>query len=166
MAADGEHVTIAGLVTSVQHRVARNSGNQYGIVTIEDFAGEMSVMFLGKTYQEFSPGLVNDSIVVVRGRVSVRDDGMNLHAVSMFTPDVGPGLGNSTIVIQVQEQRATTAVIGALYDVLIRHAGDNEVRLKLIKGQTARVFEIPYPVTVSADLFGELKTLLGPNCLG
>jgi len=166
VAADGEHVTIAGLVTSVQHRVARNSGNQYGIVTIEDFAGEMSVMFLGKTYQEFSPGLVNDSIVVVRGRVSVRDDGMNLHAVSMFTPDVGPGLGNSTIVIQVQEQRATTAVIGALYDVLIRHAGDNEVRLKLIKGQTARVFEIPYPVTVSADLFGELKTLLGPNCLG
>jgi DNA polymerase-3 subunit alpha len=166
IAGDGEHVTIAGLVTSVQHRVARNSGNQYGIVTVEDFAGEMSVMFLGKTYQEFSPALTNDSIVVVRGRVSVRDDGMNLHAVSMFTPDVGPGLGSGPLVIQVQEQRATTEVVGALNDVLIRHAGDNEVRLKLIKGSTARVFEIPYPVTVSADLYGELKTLLGPNCLG
>ena len=69
-------------------------------------------------------------------------------------------------MIHVQEQRATTDVVGALNDVLIRHAGDNEVRLKLIKGSTARVFEIPYPVTVSADLYGELKTLLGPNCLG
>jgi DNA polymerase-3 subunit alpha len=166
VAGDGEHVTIAGLVTSVQHRVARNSGNQYGIVTVEDFAGEMSVMFLGKTYQEFSPALTNDSIVVVRGRVSMRDDGMNLHAVSMFTPDVGPGLGSGPIVISVPEQRATTDVISALNDVLIRHAGDNEVRLKLIKGQSARVFEIPYPVQVSADLYGELKTLLGPNCLG
>ena len=39
-------------------------------------------MFLGKTYQEFSPALTNDAIVVVRGRVSVRDDGVNLHAVS------------------------------------------------------------------------------------
>ena len=29
-AADGETVTIAGLITSVQHRTARNSGNQYG----------------------------------------------------------------------------------------------------------------------------------------
>ena len=29
---DGETVTIAGLITSVQHRTARNSGNQYGIV--------------------------------------------------------------------------------------------------------------------------------------
>lgn len=165
IAADGEHVTIAGLVTSVQHRVARNSGNQYAIVTVEDFAGEMSVMFLGKTYQEFSPGLVNDSIVVVRGRVSVRDDGMNLHAVSMFTPDLGPGLGSGPVVVSVTETRATTEVIAALGDVLIRHAGSNEVRLKLVKGDVARVFEVPYPVTVSADLYGELKTLLGPNCL-
>ena len=165
VAGDGEHVTIAGLVTSVQHRVARNSGNPYGIVMVEDFGGEMSVMFLGKTYQEFSPALVNDSIVVVRGRVSLRDDSMNLHAVSMFTPDTGASLGSGPLVISVSEQRATTDVVSALNDVLIRHAGNNEVRLKLVKGTTARVFEIPYPVTVSADLYGELKTLLGPNCL-
>ena len=30
-------VTIAGLVTSVQHRVAKQSGNPYGMITIEDF---------------------------------------------------------------------------------------------------------------------------------
>ncbi len=165
VAGDGDHVTIAGLITSVQHRVARNSGNQYAIVTVEDFAGELSVMFLGKTYQEFSPGLLNDSIVVVRGRVSVRDDGMNLHAVSMFTPDVGPSLGAGPIVISLPEQRATTDTIEALGDVLIRHAGDNEVRLRLLKDESARVFELPFPVRVSADLYGELKTLLGPNCL-
>jgi DNA polymerase-3 subunit alpha len=165
-AGDGEQVTIAGLVTSVQHRVARNSGNPYGVVMVEDFSGEISVMFLGKTYQEFSPALSNDSIVVVRGRVSLRDDGMNLHAVSMFTPDIGPSLGAGPLIISVPEFRATTDVVTALNDVLIRHSGENEVRLKLLRGDSARVFEIPYPVTVSADLYGELKTLLGPNCLG
>ena len=166
VAQDGEHVTVAGLITSVQHRVARNSGNQYGIVQVEDFGGEISVMFLGKTYQEFSPALVNDSIVVVKGRVSMRDDGMNLHAVSLFNPDVGPSLGGGPIVISVQESRATTDVIAALNDVLIRHVGSNEVRLRLLTGSSARVFEIPFPVKVSADLYGELKSLLGPNCLG
>ena len=150
----------------MQHRVARNSGNQYGIIAIEDFGGTIDVMFLGKTYQEFSPALSNDAIVVVRGRVSVRDDGMNLHAVSMFIPDVGPSLGSGPLVISVQEHRATTDVISSLGDVLIRHEGDNEVRLKLIKGDTARIFELPYSVRVSADLYGELKTLLGPSCLG
>jgi DNA polymerase-3 subunit alpha len=166
VAADGEHVTVAGLITSVQHRTARNSGNQYGLITVEDFAGEITVMFLGKTYQEFSPALTNDSIVVVRGRVSVRDDGMNLHAVSMFSPDIGQSLGSGPLVISVPELRATTEVVTALNDVLIRHSGDTEVRLKLVKGDTARGFEVPYPVSVNADLYGELKSLLGPSCLG
>tara|TARA_R110000868_G_scaffold411776_1_gene709987 strand:- start:27076 stop:30591 length:3516 start_codon:yes stop_codon:yes gene_type:complete len=162
---DGETVTVAGLVTSVQHRTARNSGNQYGIIQLEDFSGEITVMFLGKTYQEFSPALVGDSIVVVRGRVSVRDDGMNLHAVSLFQPEIGQSLGSGPLVISVPETRATTEVVSKLNDVLIRHAGDNEVRLRLVRGDNARMFEIPYPVTVTADLYGELKGLLGPNCV-
>ncbi|HEY9477819.1 MAG TPA: DNA polymerase III subunit alpha [Microbacteriaceae bacterium] len=165
-AADGETVTIAGLITSVQHRTARNSGNQYGLVQVEDFGADITVLFLGKTYQEFSPALTNDAIVVVRGRVSVRDDGVNLHAVTMFTPDTGQSLGSGPLVISVPELRATTQVVTALNDVLIRHSGKSEVRLKLLKGASARMFEIPYPVTVSADLYGELKALLGPRCLG
>jgi DNA polymerase-3 subunit alpha len=37
---DGDIVTVAGLVTSVQHRVAKQSGNPYGMITVEDFDGE------------------------------------------------------------------------------------------------------------------------------
>ena len=53
-----------------------------------------------------------------------------------------------------------------LADVLRRHSGDTEVTLRLHKGGTAKVFEVPMPVSVSADLYGDLKGLLGPNCLG
>ncbi|MCU1477923.1 MAG: polymerase subunit alpha, partial [Subtercola sp.] len=123
-------------------------------------------MFMGKAYQEFSPALTNDSIVVVRGRVSMRDDGLNLHAFSLFSPDLGQaGSDNGPIEISMADARATTETVQALNDVLIRHSGDSEVRLKLIKGQTARVFEIPFRVRVTADLYGELKSLLGPACL-
>ena len=164
-AKDGETVTVAGLLTSVQHRTARSSGNPFGMVTIEDFGGEVTVLFMGKTYQEFGPSLVGDSIVVIRGRVSERDDGLNLHAVSLFVPDTGTSLGSGPLVISLPEQRATTEVVTALNDVLIRHRGDNEVRLQLVRGDTARMFEVPFPVTVTADLYGELKSLLGPNCV-
>jgi len=162
---DGEIVTVAGLLTGVQHRIARNSGNPYGIVELEDFGGEISIMFLGKTYQEFSPALTSDSVVVIRGRVSMRDDGKSLHAQSMFTPDLGASLGSGPLVISMQEHRATTEVVTRLNDVLIRHAGDNEVRLRLVRGDLARMFEVPFPVSVTADLYGELKSLLGPNCV-
>jgi DNA polymerase III subunit alpha len=163
---DGDTVTIAGLITSVQHRVAKKSGNQYGMIQVEDFSGEITAMFMGKAYTEFAPALVGDSIVVVRGRVSMRDDGMNLHAFSLFAPDLGgQGADTGPLAITLSEARATTDTVTALGDVLIRHGGESEVRLKLVKGTSARVFELPYQVKVSADLFGELKSLLGPYCL-
>ncbi|MGO4534095.1 DNA polymerase III subunit alpha [Leifsonia sp. 2MCAF36] len=162
---DGETVTIAGLVTSVQHRVAKASGNQYGMIQVEDFGGELTVMFMGKAYQEYSQALQGDAIVVVRGRVSLRDDGMNLHAFSLMTPDLGQANDAGPLMITMPDQRATTDTVTSLSEVLARHPGDSEVRLRLVKGQVARVFEVPKPVTVSADLYGELKGLLGPNCL-
>jgi DNA polymerase-3 subunit alpha len=162
---DGDTVVIAGLVTSVQHRVAKASGNQYGMIQVEDFGGEMTVMFMGKAYAEFSPMMQGDSIVVVRGRVSMRDDGMNLHAFSLMVPDLGQADDIGTLMITMADQRATTDTVSSLAEVLSRHPGDSEVRLRLVKGQVARVFEVPRPVKVSPDLYGELKGLLGPNCL-
>jgi len=163
---DGDQVTIAGLVTSVQHRVAKQSGNPYGMITVEDFEGEITVMFMGKTYTEFSPMLQADSILVVRGRVSRRDDGMNLHAQSAFSPDLGSVDASGPLVLLMPEQRASEDLVGDLLATLQRHRGDTEVTLKLHKSGTAKVFEVPHPVQITADLFGELKGLLGPNCLG
>lgn len=163
---DADTVTVAGLVTSVQHRVAKASGNQYGMITVEDFSGEITVMFMGKAYQEFAPGLQADSIVVVRGRVSMRDDGMNLHAYSVFTPEIGQDEESGIVRITLPDQRATQETTEALREVLERHRGETEVRIVLTKGRVGRVFEIgQYPVKVTADLYGELKSLLGPNCL-
>ncbi|MEI3847529.1 DNA polymerase III subunit alpha [Microbacterium sp. CCNWLW41] len=163
---DGDQVTVAGLVTSVQHRVAKQSGNPYGMITVEDFDGEITVMFMGKTYTEFQHMLQGDAILVVRGRVSRRDDGMNLHAQSAFTPDLGSLDESGSLVLVMPERRASEDVIGELLQTLQRHGGDTEVSLKLHSGSVAKVFEVPHTVRITPDLYGELKGLLGPQCLG
>ncbi|MBN9177065.1 MAG: DNA polymerase III subunit alpha [Microbacterium sp.] len=163
---DGDIVTVAGLVTSVQHRVAKQSGNPYGMITVEDFDGEVTVMFMGKTYTEFSSMLIADSILVVRGRVSRRDDGLNLHGQSAFSPDLGTVDASGSLVLLMPEHRATEATVGELAEVFRRHPGETEVTLKLHRGGTAKVFEVPARVGISVDLYGELKGLLGPQCLG
>jgi len=163
---DGDIVTVAGLVTSVQHRVAKQSGNPYGMITVEDFDGEVTVMFMGKTYTEFQSMLQADAILVVRGRVSQRDDGRNLHGQSAFVPDLGNVDASGPLVLMVPEHRATETTIAGLAAVLNRHPGSTEVTLKLHRGGVAKVFEVPAQVDVTIDLYGELKGLLGPQCLG
>jgi DNA polymerase-3 subunit alpha len=96
----------------------------------------------------------------------MRDDGMNLHAYSIFSPDVVQGGVSGPLTLTMPDARATTELVTQLGGILTRHSGDAEVRLKLVRGDVARVFEVPYPVKVTPDLFGELKSLLGPNCLG
>lgn len=162
---DGDVVTVAGLVTSVQHRVAKNSGNPYGAFNIEDFGGELTVMVMGKTYAEFAPLLEPDSIITVRGRVSVRDDGLNLHASMITRPDIAVVDDDSPIALAIPEQRATPDTMNELRQVLRRHPGSAEVRLTLLTNDAARTFVVPHTVSVTADLYGELKSLLGPNCL-
>lgn len=163
---DSDVITLAGLVTDVQRRIAKNSGNQYGIIKLEDFGGEIDIMILGRVYQEFGPTLETDQVLVVKGRVNVRDDGMNIQAMSMFVPDVGGSLDNGPLTLTLSEARATTKTIHALSEVLRRHPGQSDVRLRLTKGATVRVFEIPTPVMLTPDLYGEIKSLLGPGCLG
>lgn len=162
---DGEQVTVAGLITSVQHRVARNSGNPYGMVTIEDFGGELTIMFLGKTYQEFGPRLQADSIVVIRGRVNHRDDGITLQAMTMQMPDFGVANDSGPLLLSLREQRATVDVVTELEAVLRRHRGSTEVRLRLVRDEAARVFELPHRIEPTAGFFGEIKSLLGPRAL-
>ena len=163
---DGDQVTVAGLVTSVQHRVAKASGNPYGMITVEDFSGEITVMFMGKTYLEFQYSLQADSILVVRGRVSKRDDGMNLHAQSAMTPDIGAFDDSAGLTLVVTERRATEQAMHELMRVFQQHAGETEVHVKLVSGRSAKVFEVPHRISVTADLFGDLKSLLGPQCIG
>lgn len=162
---DGEQVSIAGLVTAVQHRIAKKSGNPYGSVTIEDFTGEVNVMFMGKTYTEFASELLTDSIGVVRGRVSQRDDGISLHAYSFDKLELSVGDDTGPVTLAVAENRATERLLAELAEVFRRHPGQSEVRLRLLSSSGVRVFAVPHQVTVSSDFYGEIKSLLGPNAL-
>jgi DNA polymerase-3 subunit alpha len=163
---DGETVTIAGLISSVTHRVARASGNPYANVTIEDFEGEISVMFMGKTYKEYSEALVNDEVVVIRGRINSRDDGYAISAFSMDTIALGSeGVNQGPLRLQILEADATRSVLENLDATLKAHPGKEEVQLSFIDESNPRTFKLSPKVKISDDLIGELKALLGSGCL-
>ena len=165
---DGTIVTIAGLITSVAHRVARNSGNPYGQATLEDFTGEVSLLFLGKSYTEHQSLLQPDQIVAVRGRIQERDDSVIIQGQSVQALTIQSSTSDEydgPLTLNVPEHHATADVLRALDEALERHEGVNEVRLRLVNGSVARVFQLPRRVAVSTELIGEVKSVLGPNCL-
>ena len=166
---DGSVVQVAGLVGSINHRVARNSGNPYAQATLEDFSGELSILLLGKSYQENQGAMQPDGIVSVRGRVQRRDDEVTMHAQQVQVLNLQASTAAASdgpLVFTVPETFATAEVLQRFDEALERHPGPSEVRLRLIKDGVARVFSLPRRVEVSTDLIGEVKSVLGRDCLG
>jgi DNA polymerase-3 subunit alpha len=149
----------------VLHKVARQSGNPYAAVTVEDFEGEIQVMLMGKTYQEYARNLEADQVVMIRGSISQRDDGNSLRAYSIETIEGGADFIRGPIVVRVPEAEATREVLEELDRILRVHAGTEEVHVKLVGDSAERLFKLQPKVKISTELYGELKVLLGAKCL-
>jgi DNA polymerase-3 subunit alpha len=67
----GRSFRLIGLVTDVQHRVAR-SGNKFGTYVIEDYSGKMEFPLFSEDYLKLSPYLQQGSTVYITGHFKQR----------------------------------------------------------------------------------------------
>jgi DNA polymerase-3 subunit alpha len=162
---DGQTVVIAGLITSVQHKVARASGNPYGMLQVEDFTDSMQVMLMGKTYTQLDPGLATDQVVAIRGRLSQRDDGFSMSAFSIDVLEAVAESASAPIQIRIPATDATRETLLELDRILREYPGETEVYITLL-GEQEQLFALPNRVHVNGELYGELKVLLGRAALG
>ena len=109
--------------------------------------------------------LGTDVVCVVKGRVNKRDESVSLYASDVTLPDLTDG-PRGPVVLQMDTMRATTGRIGELDEVLRNHPGVTEVQLRLRQPGRSTTLRLQRRVTASEALFGDLKALLGPGCLG
>ena len=70
---DGQIVKIVGIITGVKKKYTKNN-TIMSFVTLEDLFGSFQVIVFDSVYNKCSDLLVEDSIVLIDGRVSNRDD--------------------------------------------------------------------------------------------
>mgnify|MGYP000319025489 FL=1 len=70
---DGQFVKYAGIITSVKKKYTKNN-TIMAFVTVEDLYGTVEIIVFENCYQEASKYLVEESIVMVEGRLSIRED--------------------------------------------------------------------------------------------
>lgn len=163
---DGETVNLAGLVTSFQSRIGKNSGKPYAIVAIEDFDGELQFMISGKSFEEYAKLLAPDMVVAVRGRVSERDENRTINLYSLRVLDAPTEDDALVLRLRLDEKEATRGVLQALNGILAAHKGLNEVCIYLTTdGVKPKPFALPSRVKLSSELFAEVKLLLGADCI-
>jgi len=71
---DGAYVSYGGMITGKTVKYTKNAGKAMAFITVEDMYGSVEVIVFSQLYEGLSAKLKEDSVVVVTGRVSARED--------------------------------------------------------------------------------------------
>jgi DNA polymerase-3 subunit alpha len=160
---DGANVTVAGILTAVGPRTNKQ-GAPWAIATLEDLEAGLEVLFFPKTWAQVADKVVRDQIVVIKGRISRRDDQPSLFASEVTLPELTEG-PRGPVLVSMPAARCTPPVVERLREVLGSHPGTTEVQLKLVNGSRETVLRLDQGLRVrpSTALMGDIKALLGPT---
>ncbi|MET4614443.1 DNA polymerase-3 subunit alpha, partial [Rhodococcus sp. PvR044] len=163
---DGAQVTLGGIIASVDRRVNKN-GLTWAIIQLEDLVGGIEVLFFPQAYSVYGMDISEDAIVLVKARVSIRDDRMSLIGNDLAVPDLSAVGVAKPVAVSLPTRLCTEDKVGALKQVLTRHPGTSDVHLRLISGDRITTLKLDDSLRVepSSALMGDLKALLGPGCL-
>jgi DNA polymerase-3 subunit alpha len=163
---DGQVVTLGGILSGVQRKVTRQ-GASWAAATLEDLEGAIEVLFFPATYQACMHLVVEDAIVIVKGRLDRREEVPKLVAMEVRPAEL-PTEGSGPFVVSILESRCVAPIVDQLREVLRAHAGTLEVHLRLQSGARTKVLRLDDKLRVrpSPSLVADLKQLLGPACVG
>jgi DNA polymerase-3 subunit alpha len=163
---DGQVVMVGGILSGVQRKVTKQ-GSPWAAATLEDLEGAVEVLFFPATYQACMSLIIDDAIVVVKGRLDRREDVPKLVAMEVSAPEL-PADGQGPFVVSIMEARCVPPVVDRLREVLRTHPGPTQVHLRMLNGSRTTVVRLDDKLRVrpSPSLRADLKQLLGPACVG
>ncbi|WP_017622181.1 DNA polymerase III subunit alpha [Nocardiopsis chromatogenes] len=165
--ADGSMVTVGGLLSGLTRKITKQ-GNSWAMAQLEDLGGAVDCMIFPNTYQLCSHVLAEDAVLFIKGRLDRREDVPKLIAMEVIQPDLSQVGKEQPVVVSMPISRVQKGTISEFRDILSRNKGQTQVHLQVHNGPRTTVFALDEGLRVSPspELMGELKALLGSNCLG
>ena len=170
---DNRNITLLALVSGKRLKITK-SNDTMAFVTLEDMTGSMEMLVFPKVLTEYSQLLQEGAAVVVRGRLSVREDeDPKLICETVQPPDAaGTGArqaarsagGRRTGLFLLCDSR-TSPDFDRAGEVLAAFPGEQPVYLKF--RDTGKTVLAPRELwtDVSAPVLAELRRILGEDCV-
>jgi DNA polymerase III subunit alpha len=156
---DGEIVTTGGIVASLRQMTTKK-GDPMVFVGLEDVTGQCEVVAFNSVYAMSRELLVQDRILVVRGRVDQKGAGeTKLVAMEITSFEAVPE--RREVRLKVDARKAHAGLIRDLADIVDRYPGEAPVFVETVTSLGPKLLELGKKVQPIPDFYAEAKTLLG-----
>ena len=166
---DGDWVTVGGMITECK-KIRTRKGDPMAFATLDDLTGSVEMLVFNSAYAKNSDMIEVDKVVIVRGRVDHKEDGVKLIAqeVTPFEPtpeevaaaqaeaELPPAPKRVTLDV---EPDVPAALLDELKDVCRGNPGDHDV--VVVVGQTTVRLGNEFRIRPSGACLAELEGLTG-----
>ena len=162
---DGSIKSVGGILSKLERKFTRK-GELMMVGTLEDMKSSVEVVMFPQTVNETPPGLLEvDRIVLLKGRVEVKDDHVKMMAMKVSAVDLSPA--STALRIKMQVHTCTPDRIEELKTILAAHPGPSPVLLYLGGQAKTTVLRLGggYTVEMRNGLYAELRSILGAEAL-
>jgi DNA polymerase-3 subunit alpha len=158
---EGETVLAGGIVASVRTTTTKK-GEPMAFVQLEDVTGSVEVVVFNSTYAAARDLLLEDAVLVVKGRVDHKQQGeTKLVALEVSAFEATPE--RREVRLKVDARSAPAGVIRELAGVVRDFPGDAPVYVDLVTSLGPKLLELgpEYRVDPQPDFFASVRHLLG-----
>jgi DNA polymerase III subunit alpha len=158
---EGETVLAGGMVAGVRTTMTKK-GEPMAFVQLEDVTGSIEVVVFNSTYAAARGLLVEDAVLVVKGRVDHKQQGeTKLVALEVSAFEAVPE--RREVRLKVDARSAPAGVIRELAGVVRDFPGEAPVYVDLVTSLGSKLLELgpEYRVDPQPDFFASVRHLLG-----
>jgi len=158
---DGEIVTVGGIVATLK-QLTTKKGEPMVFAGLEDVTGQCEVVAFNSVYQQARELLVEDRVLVVKGRIDHKQQGeTKLVALEIAAFEATPE--RKEVRLKVDARVAPAGVVRELAALVKDFPGEAPVYVDLVTSMGSKLLELgpSYRVRPVPDFFAEVKHLLG-----
>lgn len=121
---DGDKVIIGGIISSVVKKITRNN-DMMAFIKVEDLYGVIETIVFPKVFQKYRSLVDEDSIVLVKGRVSVREE----EQPKILCESLEPLIKENTekLYIQIEDENSLKIVMEETRPLFLEFKGNTPV---------------------------------------
>jgi len=169
----GRKLAVAGMVVRVS-RITTRKGDEMAFMELEDLSGRVDIVVFPRTYEKHRKLLTEDGLLLIHGRVDVRDGAVQIISDSIedyVLDEMDGSAPGCTRVLEVNLhcggiRDKDVGLLRKAYQVLEQHPGSDRFCFNIISEQGRVQLDFPNATTnFSPELAGVLQQALGEGAL-
>ncbi|WP_027631982.1 DNA polymerase III subunit alpha [Clostridium hydrogeniformans] len=143
---DGQRVKVGGIISELTRKITRNNAFM-AFIKLEDLTGTIEGLVFPKSYERIGPMLNVDDMVVIEGRVMIRED----EPPKIVCENIIPleRIDSSKVYIKVKDVETIKTIKPSLKALVSKHEGSTP--LLLFAEKERKAFKIPKDMWVNLE---------------